>query len=115
VADHSYDPNWKLRIVVDETLAPGQQVAQALHAAIEFLFEHPELSTVWHNLSNSVVAMNCSSEELHALISRCEQKEAQYSVFREPDMDHRLTAVCIEPTRTGKKLTSNYKLAMRDL
>ena len=115
MAEHSYDQNWKLRVVVDETLAPGQQVAQALHAAIEFLFRYPELSSCWHTLSNSVVVMNCTAEELPRLLSRCKKKGARTASFSEPDMNYRLTAVCVEPTRTGKKCTSNYKLAMRDL
>jgi len=115
VSEHSYDPNWKLRIVVDQTLKPGQQIAQALHAAIEFLFVYPEQSNTWHCLSNSVVVMNCEPEELPKLLDRCKKKNVQYSTFMEPDMDNRLTAVCIEPTRTGKKCTSNYKLAMRDI
>ena len=115
MAEHSYDQNWKLRVVVDQTLAPGQQVAQALHAAIEFLYKYPELSSIWHTLSNSVVVMNCAPQEFSKLLSRCEKKGARYACFKEPDMDNRLTAVCVEPTRTGKKCTSNYRLAMRDL
>lgn len=115
MAEYSQDPNWKLRVVVDETLAPGQQVAQALHAAIEFLYKYPELSSCWHTLSNSVVVMNCIPSEFSKLLSRCEKRNARYAIFEEPDMDYKLTAVCVEPTQTGKKLTSCYKLAMRDL
>ena len=112
---HSYDPNWKMRIVVDRNLPPGAVVAQALHALVEFGQEHPETVATWHQLSNSVVAMGASSTQLEELIERCKKKHVRYSVFREPDLEDRLTAVAVEPTRDGKRVTSNYPLALRDL
>jgi hypothetical protein len=115
MAKHSYDPNYKLRIVILESLTPGQQIAQALHAAIEFVHDHPGVEQNWHSISNSVVAMNASATQLQELLARCQKKQIRYSTFEEPDMEHMLTAVAIEPTRNGKRVTSNYRLALRDL
>jgi hypothetical protein len=115
MSEFSYDPNWKLRVVVDGTLQPGEQLAQALHAAIEFANDHPSVQARWHALSNSVVVMSATTEQLHQLLDRCQDRELQHSVFVEPDMDDRLTAVCVEPTREGKRVTSNYPLALKGL
>ncbi len=115
MAKHSYDPNWKLRVVVDESLPAGAVCAQALHAAIEFVLDHRELTSEWYELSNSVVILTASADQLQKLQDRCKTRELQYSLFEEPDLDDQLTAICVEPTREGKRVTSNYRLALRGL
>lgn len=113
MAEFSYHRDHKLRIVVAADLSPGQQLAQSVHAAIEYQHEHKNSAINWHNVSNSVVCMCC--DDLEALLTRADAKGISYSVFREPDMDNRLTAVAFEPTAGSRKLTSNLKLALRSL
>lgn len=38
----------------------------------------------------------------------------KFSVFIEPDINNEITAVCIEPSETTKKLTSRYPLMLRE-
>lgn len=112
MSDFSKDSNWKLRVVVDKELNPGQQLAQAMHAAIEFLMLHQELSSSWHQLSNSVVIMSATGEELVSLLRTCSERQVASAYFREPDMEHKLTAICLAPTRESKRITSNLRLAL---
>lgn len=112
--EFSYDPNLKLRIIVDESLNPGQQIAQSLHAAIEYIYKYPEDSLDWHHYSNSVIILSTSIDNINALIQRCILKKIDYSCFHEPGLDNRLTAICIEPCAESRVLTSNLRLALKD-
>jgi hypothetical protein len=112
--EFSHDPNLKLRIIVDESLSPGQQIAQSLHAAIEYIYQHPEDSLFWHNYSNSVIILSTNIDNINALIQKCALEKIDYSCFHEPGLDNRLTAICIEPCIESRRLTSNFRLALKD-
>ena len=108
MSEHSHDRDWKLRIIVDAHLSTGQQVAQSLHAAIEFTQEHPQKTRHWHRVSNSIICM--ASQDIEAFHRKCLEKGIIHSCFYEPDMDNRLTAIALEPTAESRKLTSSLPL-----
>lgn len=112
----SNDRNWKLRIVVAADLNPGQKLAQAIHAAIEFTQQHPRLTANWHQVSNSVVILETKDLEAfrEKLFFDC-RPDIVHSCFYEPDLDNKLTAIALEPTEETRKLTSSLRLALRDL
>lgn len=113
MSEFSYDRDYKLRVIVDRDLFPGQQIAQALHAITEFIFEYPEIASQWHILSNSIVVMSASSSDISKLVEKCSD-QVSYSIFREPDMNNKLTAICLEPTKIARRLTANFPLALRE-
>ena len=81
-----------------------------------FLEEHPELDRMWYQNSRYLACLAAPNEdELVKLAMRCEDRELAYSIFREPDFDNAITAIAIEPTREGRRVTSNYPLALRDI
>lgn len=108
MGEHSHHRDWKLRIIVDSTLTIGQQVAQSLHAAIEFSQEHPEKTREWHERSNSVIALR--TDDLESFLSECRAKSIVHSCFYEPDMGNRLTAIAIEPTQESRRMTASLPL-----
>ena len=52
----------KLHVVVCSDLEPGAQGCQAIHAAIQFTFEHPELSGEWFRDSNYLAFLQVRDE-----------------------------------------------------
>lgn len=112
MAEHSYDRDWKLRTIVTSDLQPGQKLAQAMHAAIEFTQDYPEITSVWHSLSNSVVILE--HPDLTSFLEKLTETNINYSCFYEPDLDDKLTAITLEPTEASRKLTASLKLALRN-
>lgn len=84
----------KLFIVVRSDLDPGLQMAQAIHAAVQWVIEDPDISAIWHEKSNNVVVKHVPDEA--ALLDLIEQGAARGCVieaFKEPDLAGATTAV----------------------
>lgn len=92
----------------------GQQASQLCHALRQFSHEHSEIDNCWFNNSNYICLLSVSSEEeLYELCNKSEELGLRYSKFFESDLNNALTAICIEPGSTTKKLVSKLKLAFR--
>lgn len=101
-------------VITRQDLAPGYQAVQSIHAAIQFKFEHPEVSKNWFEQSNYLGLLSVADEqELISLIEQASQKGIKFSVFREPDINDQITAVALEPGNKSKKLCSHLKLALK--
>jgi hypothetical protein len=88
---------------------------QAAHAAVQFGFEHPEIHFEWYSNSNYLGFLSVENEaELIDLIDKCNELNIKLSVFREPDIDNQITAICLEPGFKSKKICRNIKLALID-
>ena len=108
--------NPKLRVVTHRELHPGQQAVQLGHAGITFQHEHPEKALPWHDFSNHLVFLSTDSEQsLLAILEKCRLKGLTHTVFVEPDLDNMVTAIAIEPHEDAAKITSNCRLALRDV
>jgi peptidyl-tRNA hydrolase len=91
----------------------GNQLSQAMHAAIDYCMRfRPD---DWHNTSNTIVVMQVKDEaELLLLQQRAEKKGVTYSMFREPAMENRATAMALDPdNEQSGKITSSLPLAMK--
>jgi hypothetical protein len=77
-------------VVVRRDLAPGSQVAQGIHAAVEHALRHPQ-----EVARAPVVAVLASASEpsLLALLSDLRAAGHQVTTFFEPDLDGALTAI----------------------
>lgn len=104
----------KLYIITRADLEPGYQAVQSIHAAIQFKFEHPEISVNWFENSNYLGLLSVANEgELVALTERAKELGISYSIFREPDIDNQITAIALAPGQKSKKLCSRFPLALR--
>ena len=102
-------------VVTRDDLPPGVQACQAMHAALDFTFEHPEVASRWHRESNTIVLLTVSDElDLANLIAdincgdwrlRCTRPDGglyRYTAFYEPDLGGELTAVAFEPAMAAR-------------
>lgn len=88
-------------------------MAQASHCAIQFVFDHNEIASLWHKTSDYIVILNINNEEeLKKLISEAEAKGIKFSTYREPDLENQFTGVALEPGKQTKSLCRGLKLAL---
>jgi len=65
--------------------------------------------------SNYICILEISNEkELERLIERARAHEIKFSIFREPDIGDRITAIALEPGAKSRKLCSNLPLALKE-
>lgn len=105
----------KFYVVTRRDLTPGQQLAQCVHAAIQFTQEWPELAEPWYTESNFLVCLSLRDEDdLKELAEQARTLELHYSAAEEPDFDDAWTAVALQPGETAKLLCTGMDLALRD-
>jgi len=100
-------------VVTRQDLAPGYQLVQSVHAAIDFILAHQKEAKDWHINSNYLGCLAAKDEKsLKDLIVKLQENGVKHSIFREPDINNHITAIAIEPGDMTKKLTSNFPLAL---
>lgn len=100
----------KLVTVTRRDLSISQQSVQSAHAALDFIFRYPITSYRWHK-SNYLIQLTVANEsELNALEDELRLNGIKHFVFKEPDLDNQVTAICIEPSKTTRTLTKKFKL-----
>ena len=106
----------KLRVVTRRDLPFPIAAVQAAHAAVDFQHEHRAEALCWHKTSNYLAVLTAENEEsLIGLITKAEIHGIKYTVFREPDLDNRITAVAFNPCNNARKLLSSCPLLTTDL
>jgi hypothetical protein len=86
----------------------------ASHAAIQFVFEHPEIAKLWIK-EPYLAQLSCADEDdLKNLIEKLQKNNIKYSIFREPDLDDQITAIAIEPSDQSRRLLSSYPLMLKE-
>lgn len=94
---------------------PGAQVAQVLHAQVEFQARHPDLFQAWHEHSNHVCVLSVADlYELEMLLIKAERLNIPLAYFRESDLNDELTAIALAPTEAAKKICSSIPLAFKE-
>ena len=107
--------NDKLYVITRRDLAPGYQSVQGMHAAIDFIFHNPEIAADWHNVSNYLGFLSVENEqELVVLAEQAEALGIAFCIFREPDIDDKITAIALAPGHASKKLCSKLPLTLKD-
>lgn len=102
-------------MITREDLNKGLQSVQSGHAAIQYIFEHPECAKNWFDNSNYLAFLAVSNEQdLINLTEKAIEKNIKFSIFREPDIDNAITAIALEPGIKSKKICANLKLALKE-
>jgi peptidyl-tRNA hydrolase len=88
-------------------------MTQAAHAGIDFQHQHPEIAKDWNRNSNYLIILSVENEaELQKYIYKFNHYGLCHTVFREPDIDNQITAVCVQPGERTSRLTSHLPLAL---
>jgi hypothetical protein len=83
----------KLYIVVDGSLPPGSQIAQAAHAVAEFWNTFPDAAREWKSGANIVVVLTTESTSELGSVCQSVFGKAMLAPVHEPDLDNQLTAI----------------------
>lgn len=79
----------------------------------QFSHQYPDIDRCWFDNSNYIALLSVSNEEeMHKLIEKAITKDIRLSIFREPDLDNRITAIALEPSDKSRRLCSCLKLAL---
>ena len=106
-------PPAKLYVVVDAALSPGQQLAQAVHAAFQLSYRFPSATARWFADSNYLVVLSSPDPEAHA---RQLVNWAKCVVVHEPDLpDNPVTAVAFLPHPSVGRALSSLPLALKQV
>ena len=105
---------YKLSTVTRRDLTAGSQAVQSTHAAIQFVFEHPEIAQIWFKDPYLAQLSVENEEQLHELIYKLQKNHIKYSIFREPDLDNQITAIAIEPSEQTRRLLSSLPLMLKE-
>jgi hypothetical protein len=94
-------------VVTRADLPPGAQAAQAIHAAVAYGRDFGD-----HLPPGETVVFLAARDELELcwLVSRLREEDVFYSAFREPDLDHSLTAIAVGSG--GASACRKYRLAL---
>lgn len=107
-------PQDRLYIAVRADLSPGLQIAQSVHAAFQFLHDHPGIVTPWLIQSNFLVVVSVPDENaLLDLITEASRRGITRLAVREPDLDGEATAVGLAPGPASTRLCASLPLALR--
>lgn len=95
----------KLFVVIRNDLDHGLQLAQAIHAAMLFGYEHPAETKAWLEGSNNIIVKCVADEaELRALLEKAGPMYMDISSFQEPDLDGQITAAAFGGSGTQSLL-----------
>jgi peptidyl-tRNA hydrolase len=108
------EPEAKLYVIVRADLSPGLQIPQAMHAHREFAEQHRTLERAWYRASNTLAVLAVPHEQaLLALVARAQDADVPLALFREPDLGHAATAVCLAPGTATRGLCKRLPLALK--
>lgn len=101
-------------ILVRRDLSPGLQLAQSVHAAIQFTQEWPDLAEPWYCESNYLVVVSVENEDaLKDIADQARELNVRYSITTEPDLDDTWTAVALQPGETARLICACMELALK--
>lgn len=85
----------RIYTITRQDLSLGQKIVQSNHASTQYLIDHsPHKKGEWNN--GSIICLELGNEKsLKRWIKKLEAQGIKYSLFREPDLDHAITAIAI--------------------
>ena len=103
-----------ITIITRKDLTSGYKVVQSAHALADFAVKYYEEFTNWQFNSNYLCCLEASESRIEILLSKLDELKIKYSIFLEPDIGNKMTAVAIEaiPSELHKQLFKNLKLTL---
>ena len=100
----------KIYVVVKDDLSPGQQLAQATHAAFQLAVQYPSRVTDWYWDSNFLVVLSSPDP-----LSHVPRIGTRHVIVVEPDYPGKpVTAVAFLPAPNVGRYLSHLPLALRE-
>lgn len=108
---HRPSTNDRLYLAVRADLPPGLAAAQAVHAALQFAEQHPDLTGPWMQDSKYLIIVAVPDEiELIGLASRALAEGLAVETWAEEDLGGQKTAIALQPGPAAQRLCANYPL-----
>ena len=87
---------------------------QSSHALADFAIQYEKEFKTWQQISNYLCCLEATDFKIDRIISLLDELKIKYSVFLEPDIGNKRTAVAIEaiPRKLHKQIFKNLKLTL---
>lgn len=102
----------KMYVLVDSSLSPGLQAAQACHAVAEMCLREPSASKVWNRQGNYMIVLAVSQHEATKAWFDAHGKEIPCAQWREPDLGNVVTATAYLPEPKDNEMFAHLPLAL---
>ena len=104
----------KFTIVTRDDIAPGDRLAQSVHALADFSVVHVQQFKEWQQYSNYICCLESSVNGINRLIDLLDLLKIKYHVFCEPDLGDEMTAIAVASLPQGehKQIFKNFKLSL---
>jgi peptidyl-tRNA hydrolase len=102
-------------LITRRDLSPGYQSVQPAHALAQFSQTYPEQFADWYKNGQNLIVLAATNEtHLLKLAEVFTRDGILHTVFREPDIKNKITAIAVEPHVEAYKVTSSLPLALKD-
>lgn len=83
----------RIYTITRKDISPSQKAVQSMHAGMQYMIDHnPHLDFKWNN--GSIICLELGTEKaLRRWIKKLKDRGIKISIFREPDMNHEITAI----------------------
>ena len=96
-------------------MSAGYQAVQSAHSLLDFAIKHPEISSLWHDKSNTLVCLQTEDENsLEDISELLTELEIDHIKFYEPDIGNELTSIALMSDRKIRKLFSKFPLLLKE-
>lgn len=116
MTEETQAPPVKFYVVVRSDLPPGLQLAQSVHAGLQFFDEHPTYARSWLHKSNYLVVVTVPNED--ALLDLATEASLGQGMcitkVNEPDLGDEYTAIALQPGEQARLLCVSLPLALRN-
>lgn len=102
--------NDKLYVITRNDIKTGLAAAQCCHGVIEFYRKYPQLTNSWYQNSNYIVLLTVNNEKKLIQLIKILNNKIRFSIFREPDLNNKITSLVLEPCKFSKQFCKKLKL-----
>ena len=102
----------KLFIITTAEYGKSYIIPQSVHAAVQFMMEHPLKAKLWHYSNNTVICLKAENHnDLYEIIVKLIELNIDISVFKEPDKGNKITSISFIGNEKNREITKKLSLA----
>lgn len=92
----------------------GYQSVQSSHSLLDYVIQHPQISSQWNIHSNYLISLSAKDEDhLQKLSQKLDKLGVEHIKFYEPDIGNQLTSIAFMSNTALRKKFANLPLLLK--